>query len=209
MGSYRLWELEGRKRNPLNIYEKSIVALSDFVRSLGLPGLATMDRTHIRHWLTSLHQRGNKPATISVRYRSLNRCLNWCKSESERSDDPMDRAGPPKIPEEIQAYCQPHQPYEVETVVKAIGRATTHNLRDAAMVMVLCDSGVRAAELCGMKVDDFDWLARPLHHLLLRGQGLTCIRNLPNDCHSHDDSLGYQWSSPTRRSPARGLANRH
>jgi len=35
--------------------------LSDFARSLGLPGLATMNRTHIRHWLTSFHQKGNKP----------------------------------------------------------------------------------------------------------------------------------------------------
>ena len=71
----------------------------------------------------------------------------------------MDRVDPPKIPSEIQAYYQPH---EVETVVKAIGRSTPHNLRDAAMVMVLYDSGVRAAELCGMKVDDLDWRDRTI-----------------------------------------------
>ena len=32
--------------------------LSDFAHSLYLPGLATMDCTHIRHWLTSLHHPG-------------------------------------------------------------------------------------------------------------------------------------------------------
>ena len=53
----------GRKQKTLYIYEESIRSLSDFARSLGLPGLATMDRTHVRHWLTSLHQKGNKPAT--------------------------------------------------------------------------------------------------------------------------------------------------
>ena len=149
----------GRKQKTLTIYEDSIRMLSDFARDLGLPGLTTMDRTHVRHWLTSLHQKGNKPATVSVRYRSLNRFFNWCVTEEERRDNPMDRVDPPKIPSEIQAYYSPH---EVEQVVKAIGRSTPHNLRDAAIVMVLYDSGVRAAELCGMKVDDLDWRDRTI-----------------------------------------------
>ena len=63
----------GRKQKTLTIYEDSIKMLSVFARDLGLPGLTLMDRTHIRHWLTSLHQKGNKPATVSARYRSLNR----------------------------------------------------------------------------------------------------------------------------------------
>ena len=148
-----------RKQKTLIIYEASIRMLSDFARSLGLPGLATMDRTHLRHWLTSLHKKGNKPATVSVRYRSLNRFFNWCVTEGERPDNPMDRVEPPKIPDEIQAYYLPH---EVEQVVKAIGRVTPHNMRDAAIVMVLYDTGVRAAELCGMKVDDLHWRDRTI-----------------------------------------------
>ena len=143
----------GRKEKTLHIYEESIRMLSDFARSLGLPSLATMDRTHVRHWFTSLHQKGNKPATVSVRYRSMNRFFSWCVEEDERVDNPMDRVDPPRIPETIQAYYQPH---EVEAVVKAIGRATPHNLRDAAMIMTLYDTGVRAAELCGMKVENLN-----------------------------------------------------
>ena len=149
----------GRKARTLFIYEDSIRSLSEFARGLGLPGLATMDRTHIRHWLTSLHQKGNKPATVSIRYRSLNRFFGWCVTEEERSDNPMDRVDPPRIPSEIQAY---YQPDDVEKVVKSIGRSTPHNLRDAAMVMVLYDSGVRAAELCGMKAEDLDWRDRTI-----------------------------------------------
>ena len=60
----------GRKPKTLTVYQDSIWALSEFAGSLGLPGLADMNRTHICHWLTSLHQKGNKPATVSVRYRS-------------------------------------------------------------------------------------------------------------------------------------------
>ena len=144
----------GRKAKTLHIYEESILMLLYFTRSLGLPGLATMDRTHIRHWLASLHQKGNKPATVSVRYRSLNRFFKWCVVEGERSDNPMDQVDPPQIPDTIQAY---YQPDDVEKVLKSIGRTTPHNLRDRAMILVLYDSGVRVAELCGMKMDDLDW----------------------------------------------------
>ena len=90
--------------------------LSDFARSLGRSGLATMDRNVIRQWLTSLHRNGNKPATVSMRYRSLNRFSNWCVAEDERPDNPMDRVDPPKIPDGIQAYYQPH---EVKKVIKS------------------------------------------------------------------------------------------
>ena len=94
----------GRKEKTLHIYEESMRMLSDFAQGLGLPGLAAMDRNVIRHWLTSLHQRGNKPATVSVRYRSLNRFFNWVVTEEERTDNPMDKVEPPKIPSTIQAY---------------------------------------------------------------------------------------------------------
>jgi len=39
----------GRKQNTLTIYEDSIKMLSVFARDLRLPGLTTMDRTHIHH----------------------------------------------------------------------------------------------------------------------------------------------------------------
>ena len=135
----------GRSPKTLFIYGDSVRRLSAFGRELGFPPLALIGKDHVRHWLTSLHQKGNKPATVSIRYRSLNRFFGWCVAEDERPDNPMDRVVPPRIPSEIQPYYQPH---DVEAVVKAIGRATPHNLRDAAMIMVLYDSGVRAAELC-------------------------------------------------------------
>ena len=62
-----------RKQKTLVIYEDSVRMLADLAQSVGFPGLVTMDRTHLRHWLSSLHKKGNKPATVSVRYRSLNR----------------------------------------------------------------------------------------------------------------------------------------
>ena len=154
----------GRKARTLFIYEDSIRKFSDFARELGLSGLATMDRVVVRRWLSSLHQQGNKPATVSIRYRSLNRFFRWCRDEEERADNPMDHVDPPKVHSEIQAY---YLPDGVEPVVKSIGCSTPHNLRDAAMVMVLYDTGVRAAEVCGMQIEDLD---RRDHTIIVTGK---------------------------------------
>ena len=51
----------GRKGKTLHIYEESIRMLSDFAQSLGLPSLATMDRTHIRHWHPASTRRATNP----------------------------------------------------------------------------------------------------------------------------------------------------
>jgi hypothetical protein len=52
---YLLWWL-GRKPETLRIYKEGGTMFSEFARNLGLPGLGKMDRTHIRHCLTSLHE---------------------------------------------------------------------------------------------------------------------------------------------------------
>ena len=144
----------GRKETTLYIYDESIRSLSSFAKERDLPGLATMDRHVVREWMSSLHQKGNKPATVSVRYRSLNRFFNWCVSEEERKDNPMDRIDPPRVPDTIQPY---YSPQDVEKVIKAITPDNSYHLRDKALLLTLYDTGVRAAELCGMLVNDLDW----------------------------------------------------
>ena len=150
----------GRTEKTQITYAESIGMLSDFARDLGLPGLALMDRIVVRHWLTSLHQRGNKPATVSVRYRSVNRFFKWCVAEEERPGNPIERIDPPQIPDEIQPY---YTPEEIKHVLKAVGHGKTlHEYRDRAIIVTLFDTGVRAAELIGMKVEDIDWKERSI-----------------------------------------------
>ena len=150
----------GRAEKTLDIYKKSVRMLSEFARGLGLPSLSEMDREQVRHWLMSLHQRGNKPGTISVRYRAVNRFFKWAVAEGERDDNPMDYIDPPKIPDTIQPH---YSPAEVQSVLKAIGKGQTlHEYRDRAIILTLFDTGVRASELMGMKAEDVDWRERSI-----------------------------------------------
>lgn len=149
----------GRRDKTLEVYTDSIKALSTFTRQEGLPPLAVMNREHVRFWLMSLHKKGNKPGTVHVRYRSLNRFFRWCVVEGERPDNPMDLIDPPKLPDVIQAY---YTPEDLQKVLKIIGRRTVNDLRDKGIILTLFDTGVRAAELCGMRQEDLDWRSRTI-----------------------------------------------
>lgn len=49
----------GRSEKTIFIYGDSVKRLSAFGHELGFPPLALMDKDHVRHWLTSLHQKGS------------------------------------------------------------------------------------------------------------------------------------------------------
>ena len=72
----------------------------------------------------------------------------------------MDRINPPEIRDEMQPY---YTFEEVQSVLKSVGRGRTfHGHRDRAIILVLFDTGVRAAELVGMRLEDIDWNERSI-----------------------------------------------
>jgi site-specific recombinase XerD len=145
----------GRAEKTVVTYEDAVRLLSGFARDQGMPGLAEMDTNVVRHWLMSLHKRGNKPGGISVRYRAVKRFFKWAVQEEERDANPMDRIDPPRIPNEIQPY---YSEDNLNAVLKAIGRGKTdHEFRDKAIITTLYDTGMRTSELTGMNVEDIDW----------------------------------------------------
>ncbi len=92
----------GRAARTAEIYGDAIARLSTFAHCMGFPPLATMDKDHVRHWLTSLYRAGNKPGGVHVRYRAINRFFRWCIAEGERPDNPVDSIDPPRLPDVIQ-----------------------------------------------------------------------------------------------------------
>ncbi len=92
-----------------------------------------------------------KATTAAVRFRSLQQLFKWLVEEEEISASPMARMRPPAVPEQpvdvlrdadlrrLLATCEPGHDFE--------------SRRDAALLRVFIDTGVRLAELTGLRYD--------------------------------------------------------
>jgi site-specific recombinase XerD len=153
LSSFRLaLRAEGLSEKTYGIYADAVRRLDTFRLDRGMPPVPAMSTEHVREFLGGMQDR-NAPSTVNQRYRSLGRFYKWLLDEGEIRENPMVRIKPPKVAEQLKEH---YGTEAVERVLKACGDRSWTSLRDRAMVLVLYDTGVRAAELCGMRMDDVD-----------------------------------------------------
>ncbi len=153
LSSFRLaLRAEGLTEKTFNIYADAIRRLEAFRLERGMPPVPAMSTEHIREFLGDMQER-DAPSTVSQRYRSLKRFYRWLVEEGEIRENPMLRIKPPKVPDTIKEH---YGTEGIERVLKACGDKDWVSLRDRAMVLVLYDTGLRASELCGIRMDDLD-----------------------------------------------------
>jgi site-specific recombinase XerD len=155
ISSYHL-SLRAGNKSPATIktYLAALASFSRFLAERGMPRtLRAIRREHVETFIVSLQEAGQRPATVSVAYRSLQPFFKWAVGEDETESSPMERMRPPIVPEEPPAVLR-------ETELRAIFDATSgssfEDRRDTAIVRLLLDTGMRRAELAGLKVDDVD-----------------------------------------------------
>lgn len=157
--------VSGKSHRTVRSYLAAVNDLRRFSSSQGMPDLIALTTEHLREYLNSLYERGNKPSTISLRHMGVRQYYRWLVTEGERKDNPTDRIPLPRVPETIQPH---YTPEDIRQVLKQIP-ATTKNvrlLRDRAILLTFFDTGLRCAELCGLEEEDLD----------LRGLKFTKVR---------------------------------
>jgi site-specific recombinase XerD len=148
---------DGKSPRTLEGYSDSVRQLAAFLKRGGFPPMANATAEHIREWLNALRERGNKPATVNTRYRGVSAFYQWLVKEGEVRENPIARIEPPRVPETVQAYYEPH---EIEAVLRSLRGKRSRGVdaaRMKAIVVVLFDTGLRASELCSLKVADVNW----------------------------------------------------
>lgn len=153
------WQRHLRARNvaPTTItsYLRCARGYLDYAKSEGLPTAAgRIGREHLEMFLVALSERVSA-ATVAKHYRSLQQCFRWLvEVEGELARSPFERMRPPAVPE---------QPVEVLTdedllaLLAAAAGPSFEQRRDTAVLRLLVDTGVRAAELTGLSVGDLDF----------------------------------------------------
>lgn len=154
--------------------EKYLDTLTLFARSLpdGTDtDVSTITRDDVRRWLEQLRANGAADATVSLRHRALRQFWKWCVREDEATDIMAGMPAP-------FVAVKPVPILDEDAIVKLLkacqGKAFV-DLRDTAVIRVLLDTGIRRAELVGLRLDDVDLRDRTVT-VLGKGRRVRAVR---------------------------------
>jgi site-specific recombinase XerC len=152
-------EADGYSVNTVRVYLLALRSLTDYLAAQGLRvGPAELTRDHVRAWL--VHIRTTRSATSArTWFAGLRHFTTWLVDEGEAAANPTDGVRTP-------------QPGEVQTPVLSAAEirkllascdSSFVGKRDAAIILLFIDGGLRLAELAGLQVDDVDLRQRMVY----------------------------------------------
>lgn len=156
IASYHL-SLRAANRSPATIrtYLSGMESFARFLDAHRMPqALPAIAREHIEAYIVSLQDAGQRPATVSIAYRSLQPFFRWALEEGEIKVSPMAHMKPPVVPETPPPVLRPE---ELTAILDACAGSTFEARRDMALIRLLLDTGMRRGELAGLTVDDIDF----------------------------------------------------
>jgi site-specific recombinase XerD len=117
-------------------------------------GPKTIAREHVEQYLADMRDRDLSPATVAKHYRSLQQLFKWLTGDGEIARSPIERMSPPSVPEQPVPILDDAA---LSAYLATCKGNTFENRRDTAIIRLLLDTGMRAAELCELRVEDVDF----------------------------------------------------
>jgi integrase/recombinase XerD len=151
---YNARRSEGKASGTLDFYRKKLTPFLDFCTVRNVITLDAIDAGLLRQFILDLQSRDIEPSTVHGYFRALKAFLRWYERELDDPTfrNPIRKVAAPKVPEKLQ------DPVELADVEKLLHtcKAGAIDIRDKAILLVLLDTGARAAELCGLDLADVD-----------------------------------------------------
>jgi len=141
---------------------------SHFIRDTGLETVEELTPGVIRSWLLAHH--GVTPTTLATYDRSLRVTLNWFEQRGYVPVSPMKSLPKRRTP---RTTVDTFTMAEAQAILKT-AKGSRHPKRNAALVTVLLDTGLRIGEAIGLALDDINWIEG-----YLRVDGKTGPRVVP------------------------------
>lgn len=147
------WELAMRARN---LAGKTIASYTESALQLAahadVEDLTLLSREDVQRYIAD-YAVDKAPASVSFRFRALQQLFKWLLAEGEIDVDPMAGLDPPLVPE------QPVPVIELEDarrMLKTCEGIAFADRRDAAILRLFFDAGVRLDEMAGLTVANVD-----------------------------------------------------
>ena len=161
------WELalraERKSAATLRSYLAGVRLYLTWCADKGLPDEIT--KRAVQAWIADMLDAGAEAATGQARLLAVRRFANWLAEENEVDVDPLLGIKGVKIDTKI---VQPLTDTEIKAMLKDCGK-DFQGIRDAALIRLMTESGVRAGEMVAMNVDDLNLRAGTA--VVRRGKG--------------------------------------
>jgi integrase/recombinase XerD len=147
--------VEGLSKRTLETYERRLNLLVQFLDNPDVESITTHDLMrfvdYLRNDYTPLRWSGSQPPlagrTLHNYWIALRSFYTWAESEMDLPDAMKKVPAPKSNTAQTDQFTQD----EVKAILKA-----ADNLRDRCILLTLLDTGMRASELCALKVQDVD-----------------------------------------------------
>lgn len=144
---------ENKSESTLSHYMNTSYAFLRFCQEEGLPGWRDVEREHVEMWLEALQAR-LRPASVRNHYLGLRAFYDWLAFEGEIERNPFGhirqrRIQPPAVEESQKDVATPDEIRRTLEYLRKVRR-----FRDAALIAILYDTGMRAGELANARMAD-------------------------------------------------------
>jgi integrase/recombinase XerD len=156
--------LRAQRKSPLTLrsYRVSVEAFLEFCTAHRIPQELT--KPNVIAWLASLAD--SEAATVRLRLTALKLFARWLAAEEGFDADPILTVRGPKLDQRSVPDLSEN---DVLRLLKACAGSTLRDRRDKAMLTLLAETGLRAAELLALDVGDIDVQGCTVH--VVRGKG--------------------------------------
>ena len=144
---------DNKSARTIETYRDAARYLGEFLQAQGMPQTpARIRREHVESFMID-HLTRFSASTAHNRYRGLQQFFRWLVEEGELTLSPMAHMAPPQLPEKAPPVLTET---EIAALLKVCAGRDFLARRDTALVRVLLDTGLRRAELAGLKLADVD-----------------------------------------------------
>lgn len=165
--------------NTVVSYETDLTGMADYCASgYDVNDLSQITHIHIRSWIVSLVSAGVSAVSVNRKISALRSFYKWLNKRSYMDKNPMLKITAPKMPKRLPVTIQNMNMEKLlEQPIQTTGDSLTNYIliRDTFILVLLYSTGIRRAELIGLKISDFDLYRKEVR---VTGKG-NKIRSIP------------------------------
>ena len=152
IASFGRWLRFGNKsEKTIDIYVSAARKLAGFLGRDDVTGWAEVRPQHVQDFIIAMLELHSAGYANNL-FRAIQQFFKWWAAETE-SPNPMAGMKPPMLPEQPVPVLRED---ELKALLKSCEGKEFVQRRDAAIIYLFMDSGLRRAELAGLLVDDVD-----------------------------------------------------